>query len=396
MFFKTASLLCICLAVSVASAAPVANSVITLDGPDWRLAPDPNNVGVAEKWCEAPRPDAKPTKVPWIIQQIFPGYSGYAWYWRDVDIPANPHDGGRYLLRFWDVDYLADVWVNGKHIGQHEGAQTRFTFDATDAVKPGARTVSPSASSRSPARWTDSSAAKRLTAAIAIFNYGGIFDSVELLIVPQVRMDDLFVRANPKTGKIRIEAEICNASKKAVKGSIGFSVTPANSGESISTVILDREIPPGTSTIRTEMQVANPRLWQLNDPQLYRMKGCVAAAGSNSVDETSTRFGFREFRFENGYFRLNGKRVFWRSALRGRYADHDSDSLRSRPRAAGLDLSQGDGFQRHPVHIDDGASLPTRYVRRDRSDGLPKRATPRGWSLIRRNSPSGRTERSPA
>ncbi len=60
----------------------------------------------------------------------------------------------------------------------------------------------------------------------------------------------------------------------------------------------------------------------------------MAASGSKSVGETSTRFGFRDFRFENGYFRLNGRRVFWRSAHTG--ADgpgrirlpHDPDLLR--------------------------------------------------------------------
>ena len=61
-------------------------------------------------------------------------------------------------------------------------------------------------------------AARRLT----WFNIGGIVDSVELVVAPQVRMDDLFVRADPKTGKIRIEAEVYNASKNAVRGSIGL------------------------------------------------------------------------------------------------------------------------------------------------------------------------------
>jgi Protein of unknown function (DUF1553)/Protein of unknown function (DUF1549) len=35
------------------------------------------------------------------------------------------------------------------------------------------------------------------------FNFGGILDSVELIVAPQVRMDDLFVRADPTTGKVR-------------------------------------------------------------------------------------------------------------------------------------------------------------------------------------------------
>ena len=63
-----------------------------------------------------------------IIQDAFPGYHGVAWYWRDFTPPANPHADGRYLLRFWQVDYLADVWVNGVHVGQHEGGEDPFVL----------------------------------------------------------------------------------------------------------------------------------------------------------------------------------------------------------------------------------------------------------------------------
>ena len=62
---------------------------------------------------QQPVAEAKETEVPWIIQDAFPGYHGVAWYWRDFQAPANPHAHGRYLLRFWAVDYKADVWLNG-------------------------------------------------------------------------------------------------------------------------------------------------------------------------------------------------------------------------------------------------------------------------------------------
>ena len=114
----------------------VSTMVTPLDG-QWLLATDPRNVGRDEKWYAAPRPDAKLTKVPWLIQDAFPGYHGVAWYWRNFDAPRNPHAQGRYLLRFWAVDYKADVWLNGKHIGEHEGGETPFVLDATDAIKPG-------------------------------------------------------------------------------------------------------------------------------------------------------------------------------------------------------------------------------------------------------------------
>jgi hypothetical protein len=310
--------LCFSLVVSVAGAAPTATRITSLDGDAWCLAPDPKNVGVAEKWWEGPRPEAKPAKVPWTIQGIFPGYGGVAWYWREVEIPANPHVGGRYLLRFWDVDYLADVWVNGTHVGRHEGAQARFTFDVTAAVKPGqgnriaVRVLSP---------WDREIdgfiRGQTPHGGYRGFNFGGILDSVELIAAPQVRMDDLFVRADPATGKVRLEAGLRNESKEAAQGSIEFTVASAASGEPVSTVHLEQNIAPGTSTLCTELPVANPRPWQLEEPFLYRATGRLKIAGSASTDETATRFGFRDFRFEKGCFRLNGRRVFWRFAHTG-------------------------------------------------------------------------------
>ena len=87
----------LCSAIcSVASAAePSPRQVVSLDG-KWHLATDPKNVGRQQTGFRR-RPEAKPAKVPWIIQGTFPGYHGVAWYWREFDAPANPHRRGRYL-----------------------------------------------------------------------------------------------------------------------------------------------------------------------------------------------------------------------------------------------------------------------------------------------------------
>ena len=50
----------------------VKSQTILLDGSDWRVAADPKNTGREEKWFEAPRPDAKATPVPGIVQNVFP------------------------------------------------------------------------------------------------------------------------------------------------------------------------------------------------------------------------------------------------------------------------------------------------------------------------------------
>lgn len=55
------------------------------------------------------------------------------WYRRTFTAPNVK--GKRLLLHFGAVDWRADVWVNGKSVGQHEGGYDPFTFDITDALK---------------------------------------------------------------------------------------------------------------------------------------------------------------------------------------------------------------------------------------------------------------------
>jgi beta-galactosidase/beta-glucuronidase len=61
------------------------------------------------------------------------GFHEACWYQRDFDVAA---DGGRILLHFGAVDYRARVWINGTHVGNHEGGHTPFTIDITDALDP--------------------------------------------------------------------------------------------------------------------------------------------------------------------------------------------------------------------------------------------------------------------
>ncbi|MGE5294800.1 MAG: sugar-binding domain-containing protein, partial [Solirubrobacterales bacterium] len=102
----------------------------------WKLATDPENRGRADRWFEGVRPEAQEASVPGIIQQVFPSYHGVAWYWHNFSVTPGGAAGDRMLIRFDAVDYVADVWLNGKHIGTHEGGETPFEFDVTDSIRP--------------------------------------------------------------------------------------------------------------------------------------------------------------------------------------------------------------------------------------------------------------------
>jgi hypothetical protein len=341
-----------------------ANPVVSLDGDGWRLATDPQNVGRDQKWFESPRPDAKPTRVPWIIQDAFPGYHGVAWYWRDFTAPVNKNADGRYLLRFWGVDYLADVWLNGKHVGSHEGAEGMFVLDATDAVKPGVvnrisvRVLNPK---HEPIDGLTLGVTPHRHKNIpynsgAAANHGGITDSVELVLAPAVRIDDLYVRPDWKTGILHCQATVRNAGKVAAKGSMTLTVSPAASGESLSPVVVQCNLAAGDTRVEADIKVEQWCLWSLSDPYLYRVTARLDSG--TAVSESTTRCGFRDFRFENGYFRLNGKRVF----LKGSHsANHFPVGLQvpDGPEFARLDLiyAKMAGFN----SIRFIAGMPTRY-----------------------------------
>lgn len=57
------------------------------------------------------------------------------WYRRTFRV-AKPADSGRLLLHFGAVDWQAEVWVNGRSLGQHQGGYDPFSFDITDAMRP--------------------------------------------------------------------------------------------------------------------------------------------------------------------------------------------------------------------------------------------------------------------
>ncbi len=296
----------------------------TLNG-KWKLSLDPRNEGRSGKWCEAVRPEARPAPVPGIVQQVYPAHQGVAWYWHTFSPARLPGKGERCLLRFGAVEYVANVWLNGRPAGEHEGAETPFELDVSDllqaggnllavrVVKPGDERIDGLVLAEIPHRNQCDHA--KFQPGMS-YNISGITGRVELLVVPAVRVADLFARQNPATGRIDVSITLQNDSGSAARGELALlagPAGPAEGGHILETTTGKVDLPPGRSVHELALTIAQPRLWDLDDPFLYRL---TARLGSH---ELSIRCGFRDFHVKDGFFHLNGRRVFLRSSHTGNH-----------------------------------------------------------------------------
>ncbi len=300
---------------------------ISLASESWSLATDPRNEGREQGWSREPIADAKKARVPGIIQEVFPAYHGVAWYWREFTAPVNPLPGGRTLLRFAAVDYLAEVWLNGVPVGGHEGGETPFVLDVTDAIRTDApnllavRVLNPTNERIDGIVLAETPHRNKAVpyANGRSFNTGGITETVELLLVPAVRVENVYARPDPKTGQVVLSADVVHSGDGPVSVNLDIAITTARANELVTGRRLKRAIPPGRSTLAIALSVDEPHLWELDDPFLYRATARVWADPARGVHEHSVRFGFRDFRVTRGFFRLNGKRIFLRSTHTGNH-----------------------------------------------------------------------------
>jgi hypothetical protein len=296
---------------------------VSLDGNGWSIAIDPKDQGRDQKWFEVPVKGARPIWVPGVIQLRFPDYHGLAWYWRDFEAPVNPHTSGRYLLRFHSVDYIAEVWVNGMRVGSHEGGQEPFVLDATAAIKPeknnrlAVRVLNPTHQPIDGVVLEEVAEGRRdyPNPLDNAYDTGGIVGSVELLVAPVLRVADLYVIPDWKTGDLYLRVSVQNAGGSSALGRLLLTAAPASTGQPVVAKIAEQHFPPGDGLVEATLHIENHRLWELEDPYLYQVTVGIHTADGSSIDQRSVRCGFRDFRFENGYFRFNGRRIRLHGAL---------------------------------------------------------------------------------
>jgi len=292
----------------------------------WMIACDPDNRGHDENWIKSISDSATVAPVPGIIQQVFPGFHGVAWYWTTFTLASHLTPTERALLRFGAVDYQAEVWVNGVHVGGHEGGETPFELDATAAVRAGENLLAVRVLNPGNERIDDmilreiphrnKNSEPHFQPGMS-YNYGGILLPVELVVVPAVRVTDVFARPDGDTGNIAITVIVHNDLDVA-NGTLRVSAGPAMTGETESEESRGIVSPPGDSTHEFRLTITDPQRWELDHPFLYSVQADLMTEDGHA-SRRAVRCGFRDFRVVDGWFSLNGKRLFLKSTHTGNH-----------------------------------------------------------------------------
>ncbi|MBQ6019469.1 MAG: hypothetical protein IJL26_04735 [Clostridia bacterium] len=290
---------------------------------DWLIDKDETGEGVSAGLAASVSPTAMPTPVPSIIQQTFPEYHGIAFYWNRFTPALSLRPGDRVLLRFEGVDYKATVWLNGEKLGENEGGEVPFSFDVADLLKNGqenllaVRVVNPTDRDTDGLNITNVPCRNKTVAkrAGSSLNHGGIWYPVTLEAVPAAYIEDAFFTGDADTGVLTAKATVRLAADAETDALLTLRVFDKTYGRLCAETEERLRLRRGETLLALPLAVPDRRLWDVEDPYLYRVEltlttsyGCSAAAES---------FGFRDFRVKDGWFYLNGRKLFIKSAHSG-------------------------------------------------------------------------------
>ena len=262
-----------------------------------------------------------PIKVPGVLDGF--DYER-AWFRRDFSVPA-AMQGSRLLLYFGGVKFNSIVIVNGRKVGGHYGGYEPFEVDITAVARVGAvntlelgchdwtgvfsdNETDFAVLKQHPAEVREVPRDKVLSPVGGLVTLYGPWDRVSLKARPAVYVKDLFVKPSVRRRRLLVEYTLANETPAPVTASLAAAVEDG-AQRALSLPARQVTVPASAETNLTiEAPWQAPRLWSPEDPYLYRLQTRLLLEGK-TLDDLTTRFGFREFWVEGPRFYLNGARI---------------------------------------------------------------------------------------
>lgn len=313
------------------------NKMLSLSG-IWKIAKDAENIGKENHWQNIiPESDVYDIDVPenipnskWVMNlsysNVFPKYNGYVWYYKKFTANFYLKENERIRIEFERATYLCEVYINGEYVGEHRHQESGFWLDITDElIKKGENLLAVRCYSPRPvgkeidgiklADLPNSCFAQKDAFAwgsddtFCLECVGGLLGYVHLRVVPEITVEDLYIRACAENGNVDITVTVLNSSKSSQSKNIAIVFADKKSGTVVGNVNGVFNLPIGVSEIVLSDKIEGYQLWELDSPILY-----LATAYIDEKPQKTSQFGFKDFRIKNGFFFLNGKRIFLKGA----------------------------------------------------------------------------------
>ncbi|HZI28604.1 MAG TPA: glycoside hydrolase family 2 TIM barrel-domain containing protein [Gemmatimonadaceae bacterium] len=283
----------------------------------WQFAIDADAVwrepGSVEWTQNIEVPFAPETKRSGVHQT---GLFSAVWYRRELVVEDIP-DGERLMLRFGAVDYHTTVWLDNIRIGEHEGGYTPFSFDISELVRAGHRTLTVRAYDNphdleQPRGKQDWELQPHL---IWYPRTTGIWQTVWLEPLPSSFIDQVLFTPNMDRWEIAMHVTIEGRAQSPLSLNVRLQVGDmllAHDRYLVLGQIVHRRIAlsdPGIDDSRNDL------LWSPSSPTLIDVFMELRDADGNVVDEVHTYTALREIATQGDRVILNGRAYRLRMVL---------------------------------------------------------------------------------
>lgn len=226
-------------------------------------------------------------------------------YRRHFKLPPEAQ-GRRVFVDFEGVMTASTVWLNGVRLGEYKGGFTPFSFELTSHVDFGGDNV----------LVVDVDSTERADIPpfghqIDYLTFGGIYREVQLRVVPDVFLENIFARPREVLSDhpgVDVNCYLLHAA--ATKEPLTLEVS-LKDGEKTLATATQRVAPSATASepVAHSVQLTklgSIELWDLTHPHLYTVQVRLLR-GTHLMDEDTRVIGFREANFTDHGFELNGK-----------------------------------------------------------------------------------------